>query len=114
MRLKPQPENDAEQSKRGKKSEKKTWSVQKSGAVESLSQKGVRKVEGKTVFNFDQVFEEEAQTPLIYKSMARAMVHTVLNGKHATIFAYGQTGSGYVCTVLLQLRGQLWSNLVSS
>ena len=58
-------------------------------------QKGVaRKVDGRTLFNFDLVFDEDTPTPFLYKSVAREMVHTVLNGKHATIFAYGQTGSG--------------------
>ena len=80
--------------KKSKTEKKKTWTTQKSGAVESLSLKGARKTEGKTVFNFDQVFDEDAQTPLLYKSIARSMVHTVIAGKHATIFAYGQTGSG--------------------
>lgn len=107
MRLKPQPEEAKEQAKKSKKGEKKTWTVQKNGAMESVSQKGSRKVEGKTVFHFDQVFDEEAPTPLIYKSMARGMVHTVLNGKHATIFAYGQTGSGKTYT--MQGDGQAMS-----
>lgn len=63
--------------------------------MDTLTQKGhARKVEGRTVFHFDQVFDEDTKTPLLYKSIARPMVQTVLKGKHATIFAYGQTGSG--------------------
>jgi kinesin family protein 11 len=45
------------------------------------------------------VFDEDTQTPLLYKSIARPMVRSVLNGKHATIFAYGQTGSGKTFTM---------------
>eukprot|EP00934_Nitzschia_sp_Nitz4_P004306 Nitzschia sp. Nitz4//scaffold57_size113557//37246//40205//NITZ4_003987-RA/size113557-augustus-gene-0.169-mRNA-1//1//CDS//3329554834//4296//frame0 len=104
VRLKPPPEEEAEspedKKKKPKVDYKKVWDVKKSGVVESLVQKGVaRKVEGRSLFHFDQVFEEMAQTPLLYKCFARSMVHTVLNGKHATIFAYGQTGSGKTFTM---------------
>lgn len=100
VRLKPPREDEKAPStdkKKKPKVDKKAWNMQKTGALDTLIQKGTaRKVEGRTVFHFDQVFDEDAQTPLLYKSIARSMVHTVLNGKHATIFAYGQTGSGYV------------------
>jgi hypothetical protein len=81
--------------KRKKSTDKRAWNIEKVGAFDTLTQKGhARRVEGRTVFHFDQVFDEDTKTPLLYKSIARPMVHTVLNGKHATIFAYGQTGSG--------------------
>ncbi|CAJ1969196.1 unnamed protein product [Cylindrotheca closterium] len=89
------PNNDNEKSK-----EKTAWALEKSGAMDTLVQKGMTlKVDGKSVFRFDSVFDEETQTPLVYKSMARGMVKTVLAGKHATLFAYGQTGSGKTFTM---------------
>lgn len=76
------------------------WSIKNVGKMESLIQTGcTRKVEGRTVFHFDQVFDEKTQTPLVYQSIARHMVPAVLKGKHATIFAYGQTGSGKTFTM---------------
>lgn len=61
------------------KSDKPAWNVEKSGATDSLIQKGTaRKVQGKTVFHFDSVFDEDTQTPLLYKSIARPMVKTVV------------------------------------
>ena len=97
VRLKPQETEGGDDSKNKSKGEKKVWTVQKSGAMDTIVQKGpLRGVEGKSLFHFDHVFEEEAKTPLLYKSIARSMVHTVVGGKHATIFAYGQTGAGYV------------------
>jgi len=80
--------------------DRRAWSIEKVGAMVSLTQKGyTRKVEGRTVFHFDQIFDEDAQTPLVYQSIAMSMVPAVLNGKHATIFAYGQTGSGKTFTM---------------
>ena len=71
--------------------------MKKSGALDTLVENGVvRRAEGKSVFSFDQVFDEDAKTPLLYKSIARSMVHSVIAGKNATIFAYGGSGSGYV------------------
>jgi centromeric protein E len=79
---------------------KMAWNIEKTGAMTTLIQKGsVRMAEGRTVFHFDQAFDEDVQTPLVYKSIARPMVKSVLNGKHATIFAYGQTGSGKTFTM---------------
>jgi centromeric protein E len=79
---------------------KMAWNIEKTGAMTTLIQKGsVRKAEGRTVFHFDQAFDEDVQTPIVYKSIARPMVKSVLNGKHATIFAYGQTGSGKTFTM---------------
>ncbi len=96
VRLKPpEDESGGDSSHKKPKDSKRAWNMQKTGALDTLVQKGTaRKVDGRTVFHFDQVFDEEARTPLLYKSFARSMVHTVLDGKHATIFAYGQTGSG--------------------
>lgn len=99
VRLKPLEEEPSGDNKKSRES-KRAWNIQKTGALETLVQKGTaRKVEGRTVFHFDQVFDEDAKTPLLYKSIARSMVHTVMDGKHATIFAYGQTGSGKTYTM---------------
>lgn len=91
-----------------KNGEKRAWNTADAGSMVSLTQNTYgRKVEGRSVFHFDQVFDEAAQTPLVYKSIARPMVHAALNGKHATIFAYGQTGSGKTFT--MQGEGKIGS-----
>jgi hypothetical protein len=79
VRIRPlQTDSENPQKGNGKKI-KAGWTVQKSGATDTLIQKGTaRKVEGKTVFHFDSVFDEETQTPLLYKSIARSMVKTVV------------------------------------
>jgi hypothetical protein len=67
--------------------------------MDTRMQRGTaRKVEGRTVFHFDSIFDEQTQTPLVYMSIARPMVQSVLDGKHTTIFA-GQTGSGKTFTI---------------
>lgn len=102
IRMRPLLEDttDSENIKKGKKTDKRAWNLEKTGPFDTLTQKGTaRKVDGKTVFNFDTIFNEDTQTPLVYKSIARPMVQSVLDGKHATIFAYGQTGSGKTFTM---------------
>ena len=92
-------EEDAK-NKRTKSSEDRAWNLQRGGASNTLTQKGVvRKVEGRSVFQFDQVFDEDTLTPLLHQSISRPMVKSVLTGEHATIFAYGQTGSGKTFTM---------------
>lgn len=94
VRLKPSLDEDNEEGK-PQTDDKKVWDIKKLGASDAIVERGVlRKVEGKSSFNIDQVFDESAQTPLLYKSIARSMVHSVLGGKNATLFAYGQTGAG--------------------
>lgn len=79
---------------------KRAWTLKSKGAMDTIVQKGAsRKVDGRTQFHFDSVFDENTPTPLIYKRIARPMVETVVSGKHATIFAYGQTGSGKTFTI---------------
>eukprot|EP00535_Pseudo-nitzschia_heimii_P013724 CAMPEP_0197199360 /NCGR_PEP_ID=MMETSP1423-20130617/33841_1 /TAXON_ID=476441 /ORGANISM="Pseudo-nitzschia heimii, Strain UNC1101" /LENGTH=742 /DNA_ID=CAMNT_0042653215 /DNA_START=107 /DNA_END=2333 /DNA_ORIENTATION=+ len=81
------------------------WTTERIGSIVSLTQKGCeRKVEGRTVFHLDELFDEETHTLQVYQSVALPMVSSVemesmLNGKHATIFAYGQTGSGKTFTM---------------
>lgn len=105
IRLRPSPSDEQHQESAAKKNspknaDKKAWNLTKTGPMDTLTQKGTaRKVEGKTLFHFDQVFDEETQTPLVYKSVARSMVKSVIDGKHATLFAYGQTGSGKTFTM---------------
>lgn len=49
-------------------------------------QKGITlKVEGKTLFHFDEVFDEDTKTPLVYKSIARGMVKSVLCESYCVI-----------------------------
>jgi len=100
VRIRPFSTNSehAKDDKRSK--EKRGWTLEKSGASNTLVEKGlVRKVNGKSVFHFDSVFDEDTKTPLLYMSIARGMVKGVLSGKHATLFVYGQTGSGKTYTM---------------
>jgi hypothetical protein len=101
VRLRPLLEDpEKENKKKNKKGDKQAWNLDKTGGMDTMIQKGTaRKVEGRTVFHFDSIFDEQTQTPLVYKSIARPMVQSVLDGKHATIFAYGQTGSGKTFTM---------------
>lgn len=101
MRLCPILEEAKGSRKRGREIEdSKAWGIEFDGKMASMIQKGhSRKVQGRTVFHLDRVFDEDTQTSLVYKSIARPMIPAVLNGKHATIFAYGQTGSGKTYTM---------------
>ena len=105
MRLRPLIENSdgpmkEEKRKNHQEHIKMAWNIEKTGAMTTLIQKGaVRKAEGRTIFHFDQAFDEDVKTSRVYKNIAKPMVKSVLNGKHATIFAYGQTGSGKTFTM---------------
>ena len=95
-------EEDADNSKKKKPKtvDDRAWNLQRGGASNTLTQKGVvRKVEGRSVFQFDQIFDEDTLTPLLHQSITRPMVKSVLFGQHATVFAYGQTGSGKTFTM---------------
>ena len=89
VRIRPLSTQSEESPKNEKKSkEKRAWSLEKSGAVDTLVQTGLTlKVEGKSVFHFDSVFDEDTKTPLVYKSIARGMVKGVL-GKYCRIVLY--------------------------
>jgi len=50
-------------------------------------------------FEFDQVFEPDADQEFIFNSVAKDKVLEVLQGINCTIFAYGQTGSGKTFTM---------------
>lgn len=101
VRLCPFRENDGGPKKKVRESpDVRAWSTETDGAMISFTQKGcTRKIEGRTVFHFDQIFDEETETPLVYQNIAKPMVPAVLSGKHATIFAYGQTGAGKTFTM---------------
>mmetsp|Transcript_20718 Transcript_20718/g.23652 ORF Transcript_20718/g.23652 Transcript_20718/m.23652 type:complete len:662 (+) Transcript_20718:118-2103(+) len=72
------------------------WRV-KNGAIEHVSP--ARKVEGKSSFVFDHIFEEESTNFQIYNAMIRPVVREVVDGKNGTVFCYGQTGSGKTFTM---------------
>ncbi|KAK9389492.1 P-loop containing nucleoside triphosphate hydrolase protein, partial [Lipomyces mesembrius] len=46
------------------------------------------------VFSFDNVFGPAAPSRDVYASVAKRVVHSVVEGYHGTIFAYGMTGTG--------------------
>jgi centromeric protein E len=57
------------------------------------------KVVGRTFFQYDQVFGEDATTWDVYQKMAQPIVSSVVQGLNGTIFAYGQTSSGKTYTM---------------
>ena len=69
------------------------------GDCTTIIQKGARRVDGKSVFHFDSIFEEHATTKQVYDSMVRSIVHGVVTGRNGTMFCYGQTGSGKTYTM---------------
>lgn len=103
VRLRPLQDKELAPDGSGKKSkhgDKCAWNLQRGGGTDSLVQKGTaRKKDGHTAFHFDHIFDQDTKTPLMYMSIARPMVKTVLSGRHGTIFAYGQTGSGKTFTM---------------
>ena len=100
MRLCPIWEDPKASRKRRRANQDKAWGIEFDGKMASMIQTGMtRKVEGRSVFHLDRVFDEETQTPLVYEGIAKHMVPAVLNGKHATMFAYGQTGAGKTYTM---------------
>jgi Kinesin motor domain len=73
----------------------KAWNVESIDARDVLVQKGSgRRIEGKNMFTFDGVFQEDHSTSHVYENFARPIVKAVLTGKHGTIFTYGTSGSG--------------------
>lgn len=73
----------------------KAWNIEKVDGKDVLVQKGSgRKIEGKNMFTFDGVFQEDHSTSYVYDNFAKPIVKAVLTGKHGTIFTYGTSGSG--------------------
>lgn len=76
------------------------WDIDEDGDLDVLIQKGIRsKVEGKSMFHVDRVFEDRDKTELVYSDVCDPIVTAVINGQHGTIFGYGQTGGGKSYTI---------------
>ena len=56
-------------------------------------------ITGKTFFTFDKTFGEDTNTQVLYDSIAKNIVTSVMEGMNGTIFAYGQTSSGKTFTM---------------
>ncbi len=54
---------------------------------------------GRTIFTYDHVFDERADTKKIYDYAAREIVAQAVAGRNGSIFAYGQTSSGKTYTM---------------
>lgn len=72
------------------------WCVK---GTDTIVQKVGLKVEGRTLFHFDSVFEESATTKQIYDTLVHPIVSRVAAGENGTFFCYGQTGSGKTHTM---------------
>lgn len=82
---------------KGDSSDVYAWTT--SGENHTIVQKGVRKVEGRSVFQFDSIFQENSTTQQVYDSMVQPIVRGVASGQNGTVFAYGQTSSGKTYTM---------------
>ncbi|XP_053769985.1 kinesin-like protein KIF6 isoform X2 [Desmodus rotundus] len=50
-------------------------------------------------FNFQRIFDQDANQETIFENIARPVAESVLAGYNGTVFAYGQTGSGKTFTI---------------
>lgn len=57
------------------------------------------RVTGKTFFTYDRAFGETTSTEMVYESVAKGIVNSVVAGINGTVFAYGQTSSGKTYTM---------------
>lgn len=57
-----------------------------------------RKV-GRTMFVYDQIFDENDTTEYVYDFVGKGIVQSVVEGRNGSVFAYGQTGSGKTHTM---------------
>eukprot|EP00542_Grammatophora_oceanica_P004625 CAMPEP_0194065320 /NCGR_PEP_ID=MMETSP0009_2-20130614/85392_1 /TAXON_ID=210454 /ORGANISM="Grammatophora oceanica, Strain CCMP 410" /LENGTH=746 /DNA_ID=CAMNT_0038718135 /DNA_START=89 /DNA_END=2329 /DNA_ORIENTATION=- len=76
-----------------------SWKVLEHEGGAALYQNGSRRIDGKTIFQFDQVFGIDSDTEGLYDGVVRPIAKAVVNGQHGTVFAYGQTGSGKTFTM---------------
>ena len=49
---------------------------------------------GEKLFEYDQVYDEDATQESIYQKSVASLVEGCFQGYNGTVFAYGQTGSG--------------------
>mmetsp|Transcript_4026 Transcript_4026/g.5792 ORF Transcript_4026/g.5792 Transcript_4026/m.5792 type:complete len:666 (+) Transcript_4026:200-2197(+) len=73
------------------------WSVV--SEENAIAQVGTRRIDGKSIFTFDHIFEEDTTNVMIYDSMIRPIVWGAVSGRNGTVFCYGQTGSGKTYTI---------------
>lgn len=66
---------------------------------DTIVQKGVLRINGKSLFHFDSIFDETSTTRQVYDSMGRQIVQGVATGRNGTILLYGQTASGKTHTM---------------
>jgi hypothetical protein len=55
--------------------------------------------QGKSLFTYDKVFNEDTQTEEVYDYLAKELVRGAVEGRNGSIFAYGQTGAGKTHTM---------------
>ena len=77
----------------------RAWSITKSDKTDVIAQKGGRRIEGRSVFQFGNIFDEVASTSQVYDVMVLPILRGVVTGRNGTVFAYGQTSSGKTYTM---------------
>ncbi|XP_045698775.1 kinesin-like protein KIF6 [Phyllostomus hastatus] len=50
-------------------------------------------------FNFQRIFDQDANQETLFENIAKPVAESVLAGYNGTVFAYGQTGSGKTFTI---------------
>ena len=69
----------------------------------STNQILIRKPDARDIqktFRFDGVFDHSSTQEMLYNDAAFAIVDSVIEGYHGTVFAYGQTGCGKTHTMI--------------
>jgi len=84
----------------------RAWRVHENRGIDGkVTQRSIRQtdeekaIEGKSLFSFDEVFDEDEATDDLYDAVGGVIVKGAVDGRNGTIFAYGQTGSGKTYTM---------------
>mmetsp|Transcript_4140 Transcript_4140/g.6225 ORF Transcript_4140/g.6225 Transcript_4140/m.6225 type:complete len:704 (+) Transcript_4140:50-2161(+) len=106
VRLRPLNKNELASSSSKSNKGLRAWRVHENRGIDgkvtqrSIRQTGEEKaIEGKSLFSFDEIFDEDAATDDIYDAVGSVIVKGAVDGRNGTIFAYGQTGSGKTYTM---------------
>jgi hypothetical protein len=67
---------------------------------------------GNLRFEFNRVLDQDTTQELIFETVAKSRVDSVLEGINSTVFAYGQTGSGWVTYYFSPLLSSLYSSQI--
>lgn len=81
--------------KKSDPSDANAWTIEKN----TIMQRNARKVQGRSVFSFDDIFQPDDTTQQVYETMVQPLVSGLVGGQNGTVFLYGQTSSGKTFTM---------------